>query len=52
MTDKNVLIAQGIYDHVGGMANVNKVVHCMTRVRMEIRDYDKVDMEGLKKVPG
>lgn len=52
MTDKNVLIAQGIYDHVGGMANVNKVVHCMTRVRMEIRDYDKVDIDGLKQVPG
>lgn len=52
MADKNVLIAKGIYEHVGGMGNVNKVVHCMTRVRMEIRDYNKVDVEGLKKVPG
>lgn len=52
MADKNQQIAQGIYDHVGGMNNVNKIVHCMTRVRMEIRDYSLVDIEGLKKVPG
>ena len=24
----------------------------MTRVRMDIRDYDKVDIEGLKKIDG
>lgn len=52
MTDKDLVIAQGIYDHVGGIGNVSKVVHCMTRVRMEIRDYDKVQLEALKKVPG
>lgn len=52
MADKNQQIAQGIYDHVGGMSNVNKIVHCMTRVRMEIRDYSLVDIEALKKVPG
>lgn len=52
MADKNIAIANGIYEHVGGMENVNKVAHCMTRVRMEIRDYNKVDVEGLKKVPG
>lgn len=52
MADKNQQIAQGIYDHVGGMNNMNKIVHCMTRVRMEIRDYSLVDIEGLKKVPG
>ena len=52
MADKNQQIAQGIYDHVGGMNNVNKIVHCMTRVRMEIRDYSLVDIEALKKVPG
>lgn len=52
MADKNQQIAQGIYDHVGGMNNVNKIVHCMTRVHMEIRDYGLVDIEGLKKIPG
>ena len=39
-------IADGIYKEVGGQENVDKVIHCMTRVRMDIRDYDKVDIEG------
>ena len=45
-------IADGIYKEVGGQENVDKVIHCMTRVRMDIRDYDKVDIEGLKKIDG
>ncbi|MBE9389781.1 PTS transporter subunit EIIC [Vagococcus salmoninarum] len=52
MTDKIKNIASGIYDNVGGMGNVSKVVHCMTRVRMGIKDYDKVDLVGLKAVAG
>lgn len=52
MTDKNTAIAKGIYENVGGMENVGKVVHCMTRVRMDIKNYNKVDLEKLKKVPG
>ncbi|SJZ55692.1 PTS system IIA component, Glc family (TC 4.A.1)/PTS system IIB component, Glc family (TC 4.A.1)/PTS system IIC component, Glc family (TC 4.A.1) [Pilibacter termitis] len=45
-------IAEGIYENVGGKENVEKIVHCMTRVRMNIRDYDKVDLEKLKAVDG
>lgn len=52
MTDKIKAIATGIYDHVGGPSNVTKVVHCMTRVRMGIKDYNLVDLEGLKQVKG
>lgn len=52
MADKIQGIAKGIYANVGGKENVSKVVHCMTRVRMEIKDYSKVDMEGLKAVDG
>lgn len=50
--EKITKIAQEIYDHVGGKNNVNKVVHCMTRIRMGIIDDSKVDLEGLKKVEG
>lgn len=52
MTDRIQNIAQGIYSNVGGIENVNKVVHCMTRVRMEISDYSKVDIEKLKAIDG
>lgn len=52
MADKYQNIGDGIYDHVGGPENVSKLIHCMTRVRMTIRDDSEVDIEGLKKVPG
>lgn len=52
MTDRINNIANGIYDNVGGMGNVKKVVHCMTRVRMEIVDDSKVDLDKLKQVDG
>lgn len=50
--DKNKRMAQEIYEQVGGQENVAKVIHCMTRVRMTIKDYQKVDVEGLKKING
>lgn len=52
MADKIQDIATGIYANVGGKENVSKVVHCMTRVRMGIKDYSKVNMDGLKAVNG
>lgn len=45
-------ISQEIYSEVGGTENVEKLIHCMTRVRMTIKDDSKVDMEGLKKIDG
>ncbi|RXK17377.1 PTS transporter subunit EIIC [Macrococcus sp. DPC7161] len=49
---KEQMIAKGILEHVGGKENLEKVIHCMTRVRMSIIDYSKVDIEGLKAVDG
>ncbi len=49
---KEERLAREIYAHVGGTDNVLKVVHCMTRVRMGIKDENKVDLAGLKKVDG
>ncbi len=49
---KEQRLAREIYEKVGGMGNVAKLIHCMTRVRMTIRDHSKVDMEGLKAVDG
>lgn len=45
-------LAQAIYQGAGGMDNVQSIVHCMTRVRMSIRDHDKVDKDALKGIPG
>lgn len=54
MTEKTDIkkIAAEIFDGAGGMDNVESVVHCMTRVRMSIRDDTKVNQEKLKAIPG
>lgn len=49
---KEERLAREIYSAVGRPSNVEKLIHCMTRVRMTIRDYDKVDMEKLKAIDG
>ena len=49
-TDKYSEIGQEIYDHIGGIANVKSLYHCMTRVRITVRDKSKVDLTGLKQV--
>ena len=45
-------ISREIYENVGGTENVNKLIHCMTRVRMTIIDDSKVNFEGLKAIDG
>lgn len=45
-------LASRIYAGVGGMNNVESIVHCMTRVRMKIIDDASVDVDELKAIPG
>lgn len=49
---KEQRMAKEIFDKIGGPENVSKVYHCMTRVRLDMRDESHVDMDGLKKVDG
>ncbi|MBC2287074.1 PTS transporter subunit EIIC [Listeria farberi] len=49
---KEAEIGKQIFIHVGGMENVSRIAHCMTRVRLGIVDSDLVDVAGLKKIPG
>lgn len=37
---------------VGGQGNINKVWHCMTRLRFDLIDDNKVDQNEIKKLPG
>lgn len=53
MTEKKeVRLAREIYAAVGGPENVANLIHCMTRVRMTVRDDTKVDMTALKAIDG
>lgn len=52
MMDKNLKIAQEVLEKVGGKDNVSNVTHCMTRLRFDVKDYSKVDEEGIKSIEG
>ncbi len=49
---KEIVLANNIYEQIGGQENVEKIIHCMTRVRISILDYSKVDIEKLKSING
>lgn len=51
-SDKIIRISKEIFENIGGQENALKILNCMTRVRIDINDYDKVNIEGLKAING
>ncbi|EUJ34593.1 putative sugar phosphotransferase enzyme II [Brochothrix thermosphacta DSM 20171 = FSL F6-1036] len=49
---KETELAQRILGQIGGLENIRVVNHCMTRVRLSLRDNDQVQMDALKQVKG
>ena len=49
---KNMELAKNILEFVGGEENITSITNCMTRLRIDVRDTDKVKMEELKNTPG
>ncbi|WP_258087901.1 glucose PTS transporter subunit IIA [Weissella fangxianensis] len=45
-------LGQAIFQHVGGKENVSKLIHCMTRVRLTLKDESQADLDALKAIPG
>lgn len=45
-------IANHIEKHIGGLNNVAKLSHCMTRLRVVLKDRNLIDIDELKKVDG
>lgn len=43
--------AKQIVKLVGGEKNVNSLVHCVTRLRFDLKDIDKADKEALTALP-
>ena len=41
-----------ILELVGGKENVTAATNCMTRLRVNLKDYNKADIEGLKATEG
>ena len=45
-------LSDEIYVQIGGIDNVESLIHCMTRLRIKIRDVSKVNIAALKKIDG
>jgi PTS system sucrose-specific IIC component len=45
-------IAEEILLHVGGKENIRRIAHCMTRVRLDLKDHGKVDTAGIRAIEG
>lgn len=44
--------ADKIIENVGGKENITKMIHCSTRLRFTLNDYDKTKLDAIKKVDG
>lgn len=45
-------LAESVVKLVGGTENITNVLHCVTRLRFNLRDFSLADQEAIKKVPG
>lgn len=48
----NKELAEKILELVGGPENITALTHCITRLRLTIKDLNNVDEEEIKKLPG
>ena len=45
-------MASSVLEGVGGKENVSFVMHCATRLRFQVKDDTKVDVNAIKGIPG
>ncbi|WP_284139211.1 MULTISPECIES: PTS transporter subunit EIIC [unclassified Virgibacillus] len=49
---KEEKMATDILEQVGGKGNIQRITHCMTRLRLSLKDDSKANYDELKKVDG
>lgn len=49
---KEQKMAQDILKQVGGKENIQRVAHCMTRLRLSLKDDSKANINDLKRIDG
>ena len=49
---KEQVMATKIADGIGSLDNASKIFNCMTRVRLNIKDTSKINVEALKSIEG
>ena len=50
--NENQKLAQFILENVGGKENVESATHCMTRLRLKLKDNSKANRANLDNHPG
>lgn len=45
-------LIDGILHNIGGKENIMQAAHCMTRLRLTLKDKSRVDKEALQKIDG
>jgi len=50
--EKTAVLASGILAGVGGQNNILRLENCMTRVRVEVHDDDRMDLASIKQLAG
>ena len=50
--DKNEQIVQNLLPAIGGKENITAAFHCMTRLRLNVKDKSLVNTDEIKKVDG
>ena len=48
----NTQLAKEIVAKIGGKDNISSYEHCATRLRLMLKDFDKVDDEAISDLPG
>ncbi|WP_071460882.1 PTS transporter subunit EIIC [Bacillus massilinigeriensis] len=49
---KEQRLAKEILEHIGGQNNIKSLAHCMTRVRLSLRDNSLANIKALKEIDG
>ena len=52
MERKYAALAENILSHIGGKDNIIHMTHCVTRLRLELKDDKKADLDALNAMNG
>lgn len=45
-------IAESVLNNVGGSGNISRAYYCTTRLRLELKDWDKADVDAINSIKG
>jgi len=52
LSEREREIARSVLEQVGGVTNIDTLQHCMTRLRLTLRNPEQVNVEKIKAIPG